>query len=257
MVRGLYAAYTGMLNEQKRLDVVSNNIANAATVGFKKDGVTNQSFDDVLAVKIKDGSEAYVDRKIGTMNLGVKLGENYTDYTQSSLRETGNTYDMAIEGNGFFKVAVKNSEGKETTKYTRAGNFTMNKDGYIVDSSGNHLLGENGYVQVPTSAASVSIDSEGNVYADGTLTDKIQLADFEDYDYLKKYGDTMYDTLDGATEKDATGSLRQGYTEQSNVQSVNEMVNMIAITRSYEANQKVIQTVDSMLDKTVNSVAKV
>lgn len=257
MVRGLYAAYTGMLNEQKRLDVVSNNIANAATVGYKKEGVTNQAFDDVLAIKIKDGSEGYADRRIGTMNLGVKLGETYTDYTQSSLRETGNTYDLAIEGNGFFKVAVTDANGNETVKYTRAGNFTMNKDGYVVDSSGNKLLGANGYVQVPTEAANVTIDLSGNVYADGVLTDQVQLADFEDYDYLKKYGDTMYDTLDGAKEIDASGSIRQGYTEQSNVQSVNEMINMISITRAYEANQKVINTVDGMIDKAVNSVAKV
>ena len=102
MLRGLYTAFTGMSNEQKRLDIISNNIANAATVGYKEENVTNQSFDEMLTIKIRDGSEAYLDKSIGTMSLGVKVGEVYTDYGQGSLRTTGNTYDMAIEGKGFF-----------------------------------------------------------------------------------------------------------------------------------------------------------
>ena len=87
--------------------------------------------------------------------------------------------------------------------------------------------------------------------------DKITLFDFEDYDYLKKYGDVMYEPVEGAVEKDATGLIRQGYTEQSNVNVVTEMVNMIAITRAYEANQKVIQSVDQTLENSANSIGRV
>lgn len=106
MVRGLYTAYTGMANEQKRLDIISNNLANSATVGYKEENVTSKSFKDFMITKIRDGSEAYVDREIGVMNPGVKIGETYMNWDQGSLRETDNTYDMAIQGNGFFAIKV-------------------------------------------------------------------------------------------------------------------------------------------------------
>ena len=256
MVRGLYTGWTGMENEQKRLDIISNNLANSSTVGFKKEGVSNQSFDDVLAIKIRDGSVDYRNQPIGKMTLGVKLGEVYTDYTQGSLRETGNTFDLAIEGSGFFKMEVIDREGNAHTRYTRAAQLLMDREGYIVDVNGNHLMSESGYLQVPTDAGQVSIDIEGNVYADGALIDRLPLTDFENYDYLKKYAETMYEPVEGAVEKEAKASIRQGYTEQSNVNVVSEMVNMIAITRAYEANQKVIQSIDQTLDLAANSIGK-
>ena len=100
----------------------------------------------------------------------------------------------------------------------------------------------------------VSISATGQITADGELVDTLNIVDFEDYDYLKKYGDTMYEPVDGATTKDAEGEILQGYTEQSNVNVVREMVDMITITRAYEASQKVIHSYDSMLDKSVNQV---
>ena len=110
MVRGLYTAYTGMANEQKRLDIISNNLANSATVGYKEENVTSKSFKDFMITKIRDGSEAYVDREIGAMNPGVKIGETYMNWDQGSLRETDNTYDMAIQGNGFFAIKFQVKE---------------------------------------------------------------------------------------------------------------------------------------------------
>ncbi len=257
MVRGLYTGWTGMENEQKRLDIISNNLANSATVGYKKEGVTNQSFDDVLTLKIRDESENFTDKRIGKMTLGVKLGEIYTDYTQGSLRETGNTFDLAVEGSGFFKVEVTDRDGNVKERYTRAGQFLMDKEGYIVDVNGNHLMSEGGNLQVPTNASQVIIDLEGNVFADGVQVDKLSVTDFENYDYLKKFGETMYEAVDGYREKDTAAGIRQGYTEQSNVNVVSEMVNMIAITRAYEANQKVIQSIDGTLELAANSVGKV
>jgi len=257
MVRGLYTAWTGMINEQKRLDIVSNNLANSATVGYKKESVTNQSFDNLLAIKIKDASESYNNKVIGSMNLGVKLGEVYTDYGQGSLRSTGNTYDLALEGKGFLNISVSDQNGNETTQYTRDGSFTMTEDGHIVDENGNHLLGESGEISVPVDATNVVIDTDGSIIADGILIDKVLVTDFEDYNDLKKQGDNNYQALDGANEIASTAMLQQGFTEQSNVNVVSEMVDMIAITRAYEANQKVIQTIDGTLDLAVNSVGKI
>jgi flagellar basal-body rod protein FlgG len=257
MVRGLYTAYTGMANEQKRLDIIANNLANSATVGYKEDNVTNQSFDNMLTIKIKDESEAYNDRPIGYMSMGVKLGEVYTNHGQGSLRQTTNTYHMALEGKGFFTVSVTDKAGNASTGYTRNGSFTMTKDGHIVDTDGNHLMGESGEVQVPTDAGDVTIDLQGAIYADGTYIDTLQIADFEDYNYLKKTSDTMYQAIDGANEIQSNALVRQGFTEQSNVNVVSEMVEMISITRAYEANQKVIQSVDKTLELAANSVGKV
>ncbi|WP_310601945.1 flagellar hook-basal body protein [Anaerosporobacter sp.] len=257
MVRALYTAYTGMINEQKRLDTISNNLANSATIGYKKESVTSQAFEEALTIKINDASEAYTNRPIGTMSLGVKLGEYYTDYTQGSFRETGNTYDLAIEGNGFFTVAVADRNGNETIQYTRDGSFKMTQDGYLVDAYGNHLQGDGGDIQIPTDAQSVTIELDGTVYADQEYVGKLTITDFEDYSYLKKAGDNYYKPVDGAEQKDSAGVVRQGYTEQSNVNVISEMVSLINITRAYEAGQKVIKTQDQLLDQAVNQIGKV
>ena len=257
MLRSLYTGWTGMYTQQKRLDVISNNMANATTVGYKKEFVTSQSFDELLGIKIRDNSEGWRKRVIGDVSLGAKIGEIHTDFIQGSLRETDNPFDLGIDGDGFFKVNVTDKEGNTYLSYTRSGQFHMTSDGYIVDANGNHLQSEAGDFQVPVDAGEIVVDTQGYVFADGTIIDRITLTDFENREYLKKFQDTYYRPVDGYTEKEANGSIRQGYTEQSNVMVVNEMVDLIATTRAYEANQKVIKTADTVLDAAVNSVGKV
>lgn len=257
MVRGLYTAYNGMVNEQKRLDIISNNLANSATVGYKEENVTSRAFKDYMAIKVRDGSNAYIDEGVGTFNPGVKLGETYMDWGQGSLRETGNTYDIAIEGQGFFAMRVADANGNSSIKYTRCGTFKCTADGYIVDAEGNHLQGSGGDIQVPVDARDIVIKEDGSIFADGVVVDTINLVDFADYNYLELYGDNMFNAVDGATVIDATGKLEQGYTEQSNVNVISEMVSMITITRAYEAGQKMIRTTDNLLNASVNQVGKV
>ena len=257
MTRGLYTAYTGMYNEQKRLDIISNNLANSATIGYKEEQVTSQAFKEMLTYKIRDRSNGFVDEPVGNMSLGVKIGETYTNWDQGSLRQTENTYDIAIQGKGFFTVRTTNAKGEDKTCYTRNGCFTATKDGFIVDSDGNHLQGEGGDLQVPTDAARIVIDRDGAVYADNVYVDTVKITDFEDYNYLKQYGDNFWETVDGATAVEESYSLQQGYTEQSNVNVIDQMVDMITITRAYEAGQKMVQTQDSLLNRSVNDVGKV
>ncbi len=255
MVRGLFTAYTGMLNQQYRLDTITNNLANAATTGYKREGATSRAFDDVLGVKIKDSSVSYVIQEIGNMNLGVKIGENYTDYKQGSFKETGNTYDLALAGNGFFAVSFTNKNGEEMTKYTRDGSFTTDVDGVLRTKDGDYVLNDGGgQIMIPTDAADVVVDEIGNIYADGDLVDTLGITDFENYDYLEKYGENMYTPVEGAEEIESVAAVRQGYLEMSNINAVSEMVEMIAITRAFEANQKAVQTADSMIEKSVNTV---
>ena len=255
MVRGLYTAWTGMQNEQKRLDVIANNIANSATTGYKQEGVTSQSFDNMLAIKVRDYS-VKKDEVIGSMTLGVKVGEVYTNHAQGSVRATGNTYDLALDGPGFFTMKVTDKLGVDHIRYTRAGNFTVTQEGYVTDVNGNRLQSEAGDLLVPR-GAKIAIDVSGAVYADGEAIDQLKITDFEDYNYLKKYGDTMYEPVEGATEIEATGQVLQEFLEQSNVNVVREMTQMIAITRAYEANQKVLKAMDTTMDQAVNSVGRV
>ena len=258
MVKGLYTAYTGMVNEQNRMDIMTNNLANASTVGYKKEGSTSQSFDDVLTVKIKDQSVGMRNvQRIGIKNPGVKIGENYTDYSQGSFRITDNTYDLALSGEGFFAIEFKNKAGETDTKYTRAGQFTLNKDGYLVTEEGDYVLDtQNRRIRLNTLLDS-KITDDGTIYQNDRAVAKIQVTDFEDYDYLEKYGETYYQPIQGAKTIAAKAQVKSGYLEMANVQIVSEMVNLISITRAYESNQKVVQTIDDTLDVAVNQIGRV
>ena len=257
MVRGLFTAYTGMINQQKYMDTITNNLANAATTGYKKEGITSRAFSEVLGVKIRDLTVPYLNEQVGKMSLGVKIGEGYTDYSQGSFKNTGNTYDLALSGDGFFVISFADKNGNISTKYTRDGQFVTDGEGYLRTGDGDFVQGQAGDIVIPQNSAQVLINDKGEIYADEMYVDTIQIADFEDYNYLKKYGENLYDVVDGAQPKEAEAFVRQGYLEMSNINVVKEMVEMITISRAYESNQKLIQTNDEMLDQSVNQVGKV
>lgn len=263
-LKGLYTAYTGMINEQKRLDVLSNNLANADTNGYKKEGTTSQTFADELAIKIKDTSSYGLAQKLGTISMGVHIGETYTDYSTGSFKVTDNSTDFAIKGDGFFAIAYTDKQGNSSVKYTRDGAFTVNTQGYLVTKDGDYVLNANdarngnvnGRIQVdPTQK--ITVDELGNIYQNDQQVGTIGIVDFADYDYLAKYGENMYDLVNGGTVTAADGRIVQGTLESSNVNVVSEMVNMITISRAYQAGQKVINTIDETLDKAVNQVGNV
>ncbi len=258
MLRGLYTSYTGMLNEQYRMDIMSNSLANVNTVGFKKEGSTSQAYADVMAVKIKDWSESpNTPKKLGDMSLGVKIGETYTDFSQGSFRTTENTFDLAIGGKGFFNIEFTNKAGETSTKYTRDGGFTLTKDGYLVTKDGDYVLGENGRIQLSTTAGATVFDRSGNIFQDDRLVASLKISDFEDTNYLNHYGETMWDAKEGAVEiEPEKAEVFQGFLEMSNASVVKEMVNMITISRQYESNQKMLTTFDDTLEKTM-SLSKV
>ncbi len=257
MLKGLYTAYTGMINEQHRMDTLTNNLANADTVGFKKEGSTSQSFGDLLALKIKDESVGKkLAQPIGYNNPGVKIGENYTDFSQGSFRVTGNTYDLALDGDGFFTIEFTNKAGETSTMYTRAGQFTLNREGYLVTEDGDYVLDtQNRRIQLDTLTDS-RIERDGTIYQNGTAVARIQVTDFEDYNYLEKYAETYYRPVEGAVVTQADATVNSGYLEMANMQVVSEMVNLIAITRAYESNQKIIQTYDSSLEISVSQLGR-
>ena len=258
MVKGLYSAYTGMIHQQHRMDVLTNNLANADTTGFKKEGATSQSFDSILTVKLKDTSIGKtLAERMGRNNPGVKIGENYTDFTQGSFRITDNTYDLALAGEGFFAIEFTNKAGETSTMYTRGGQFTLNKEGYLVTEDGDYVLDvQNRRIQVDTTQEA-RITNDGIISQNGRNVARIQVADFEDYNYLEKYGETYYRPVEGARLTTGTAAIKSGYLEMANVQVVSEMVNLIAITRQYESNQKIIQTYDGTLETAVTQIGRV
>ena len=252
MVRGLYTACTGMVNQMARLDVISNNLANSDTTAYKKEGSTSQSFDSVLAIKINDSSVKYIPQPVGNMNLGVKIGETYTNYSDGNLEETGKTLDVALAGKGFFAISYADRSGNESIRYTRDGNFALGSDGTLMTKDGDFVLDANGDMINLPPGTDISINESGVIYASGQEVGRLQLIDFEDYNYLKKFGENMYIAVDGAVATDAECKVYQGYLEASNVNVIDEMVEMITVSRDYESNQKIIQSIDSTLETAVN-----
>ena len=258
MVKGLYTAYTGMINEQHRMDVLTNNLANANTNGFKKEGATSQSFDSVLAYKIKDVTEGYsLAKRIGVNNPGVKIGEGYTDFSQGPLKNTDNTFDLALSDQGFFAIEFTNKSGETSTKYTRDGNFTLTQEGFLVTQDGDFVLDQNGQHIKIDPVKATTINRNGQIVQDGRVVATIQVADFEDYNYLERYGENYYQPIDGAKEKESAAQVHSGYLETSNISVVTEMVNMITVSRAYESNQKVITTYDGTLDIAANQLVRI
>ncbi len=200
-------------------------------------------------------------RKTG-LNLGVKIGENYVDYSEGPIKETGNTLDLALSDRGFFAVEYTNKRGETSIKYTRDGNFTMNRQGFLQTQDGDYVLDEDGRrIQMDT-ALPISISRNGTIVQDGTTVATIGITDFEDYNYLERFGENYFQPIEGATELDRgeTGvntQIHQGYLEMSNISVVTEMVNMITLQRQYESNQKVITTYDDTLEQAVTQHGKI
>lgn len=153
-------------------------------------------------------------------------------------------------------IEFTNKAGETDTKYTRAGQFTLNKDGYLVTEEGDYVLDtQNRRIRLNTLLDS-KITDDGTIYQNDQAVARIQVTDFEDYDYLEKYGETYYQPIEGAKTTTADAQVKSGYLEMANVQIVSEMVNLISITRAYESNQKVVQTIDGTLDVAANQIGK-
>lgn len=260
MIKGLYTAHTGMVNEMNRLDILTNNLANSDTTAYKKEGTTSRTFADELAIKIKDTSHYGLPQKLGEVSLVTHLGQVYTDWTSGSFKVTDNETDFAIDGQGFFAIAFTNKDGETSVKYTRDGNFVVDTEGYLRTKDGDYVLnaegartgntGEGSYVRM-NPLQKFSVDEFGYIYQNEEVIGEIGLIDFEDYDYIEKYGENLYNLVEGGAVTESASKIRQGMLETSNVNVVDEMVNMIAIQRAYEAGQKVITSIDETLATTV------
>jgi flagellar basal-body rod protein FlgG len=253
MVRGLYSAYTGMVAQQQKMDIVSNNLANVDTTGFKKDGAIFKSFKDAYTFKIND-PETSMANKIGTLNQGVNLDRIYTDHTQGSLKQTDDPLNIAIDEQGMIVVGKKDKDGNVIEHYTRDGSLAISSTGDLITKDGYNVLGNNGPIKLDNNH--ITIDRKGNIYSDNKFIDKIKLVNIDNKDTLRKVGNNIYSSTEDTTTKEFTGKIEQGFLEASNVNSVEEMIEMINVMRAYESNQKIITTYDSILEKSVNSIGR-
>lgn len=251
MIRGLYTAATGMLVQERRQENITNNLANANTAGFKRSQLAVSSFPQVLLNRIdaiKGSQKGF--KPIGTINNGAMLAEETIDFTVGSLEETNSPLDFALMSEGFFTLATP-----QGTRYSRNGSFRLDGDGYLVDNHGNYLLGFRGPIYLNTTDFSVS--SDGTLIAGDQYIDTLLITTFNDESRLQKTSNDLYIALEeaGPGQLDPTQvKMRQAYIEKPNINLVDEMVNMITVVRTYEANQKVIQAHDELLGKSVNEI---
>jgi flagellar basal-body rod protein FlgF len=254
MIRGLYTSALGMTSQMKKMDVVSNNIANLNTGGFKRDVVVSRAFTDEITHRIDDISDTKKNPKIGKMSLGVFVDEVVTDFTTGALINTGANLDVAISGQGFFSIQITDKKGNVTEKYSRDGAFTLASDGTLSTKSGGVVLGNEGPIVL--NSADVTIDENGNVYSNNELVDTLKLVDIEDVGTLRKFGDNLFETTKDSNVKPFTGTTIQNFLENSNINSVREMIEMITLSRVYETNQKMIGIHDTILAKAVNDIGR-
>ncbi|HOJ29364.1 MAG TPA: flagellar basal-body rod protein FlgF [Spirochaetota bacterium] len=278
MVRGLYTGASGMIAQEARLDAIANNLANVDKTAYKKDLTLFKAFPDMIIRRLNDDGLGITPAGsydtmpfVGKLGTGVEVNEVYTIYDQGSLMRTENPFDMALDGKGFFTVMTERGE-----RYTRNGAFTLNQDGILVTHNGLPVLGQNGIIKLQKN--NFMINERGEILVNAALSleptdlvgmtqnnweqpvviDKLKIVDFENIRELKKEGESLYRETEysGPALPAEEYKVVQGFLEKSNVNAVREMVDMIEVQRSYEANQKAMLTHDQELGRLINEVAR-
>lgn len=259
MMRALWTAGSGMVAQQANIDGISNNLANVNTTGFKK---SRTDFQDLMYQTIRQaGTQTGPDSEVPTgiqVGHGVRQVATQKIYTQGSFQNTGNALDVAIEGDGFFQIALPDG----SFAYTRDGSFKKDSQGRIVTSDGYPLEPA---IQIPDTATEVTISADGRVAAKMPgEAEPQELGDIELFRFVNPSGlesigrNLLKETaasgqpVQAAPGEEGAGTLVQKYLEMSNVQVVEEMVNMIVAQRAYEVNSKAITTADEMLSQAAN-----
>lgn len=285
----MYTAATGMLMNQHRLDIISNNLANADKTAYKSDEAIYKSFPEMMIQRTREDGLGWVPPGsfdlapiVGKLGMGVELNESFTRFEQGAAKKTGNPFDLMLDDRGrerpgFFVVQTDRGE-----RLTRSGNFILDKDGYLVTPNGFRLMGENGAIQIVKHNVLIKENGEiwfneklgndpetgvnetSNRWENPVLLDKIKMRTVEFPRELKKQGDSFYlDTPESGPIRElkdfgdeSEPIIMQGFLEASNINIVRQMVQMIEVQRNYEANQKSVTTHDSLLGKLINEVAR-
>lgn len=270
-----------MVAQMHRMDALSNNLANVDVTGYKKDVSVHKAFAELLLRRMDDDGVhripfGSVDTApvVGKLGTGVELNEIYTVFSQGALKQTDSPFDIALDGEGFFSIQTPDGE-----RYSRNGTFTLGKEGLLLTNDGFPVMGEKGPIHLKKN--NFVVDQQGRIFQNSTFAgdperlvsieenewgnmeyvDKLKLVDFDSTRYLKKQGSSMWKSTDISGNAkvflDGGPNVRQGFLEGSNVNPVIEMVNMIEVNRTYEANQKVVTTQDALAGKLINEAVRV
>lgn len=286
MVRGLYTGASGMAAQQHRLNAISNNLANVDTHGYKRDVSVHKAFPELLLRRFNDDGVTQIPLRgrsigstdtapvVGRLGTGVAQNEVYTVFEQGPLEQTGNDFDVALDGEGFFAVQTPNGE-----RYTRNGSFHLGPEGLLVTKEGFPVLGENGPIRIQEN--NFVIDKEGQIFQNDVYAelqdrlvgeneneweetsrvDRLKLVNVREPRYLEKQGSSLWRSTWESGEAQITGDagrpqVEQGFLETANVNPVEEMVEMIQVNRAYEANQRVIRAGDESTGLLLNRVLR-
>jgi len=259
MSGAIYTATSGALAYQMRLDVLSNNLSNMGTVGFKEDRTVFRAYLPASQDPISENLQTTLMSEEPTTlesyqisNALVAFEGTRTDFSPGQLKQTGNAFDLAIDGNGFFCIQTPGG-----VQYTRKGNFTLNHEGVLANQEGLPVLGNGGNIQF-IDGKDFIVDKEGNISIDGEEIDTLKIVNFAVPHSLKKTGNTLFaPTGPGIIEEKAEGfGINQGFIELSNVNAIRVMLEMIEVLRGYESYKKVIQSVDDVTSKAINEVGQ-
>ncbi len=262
MHEGIYIAASGAFKQERKLDVIANNLANMGTTGFKRDGM---AFRELIPPFTETAQlSASLDPKPTAFQPDPKVSyvgvaEMYTDVAKGTLRQTGNSLDVALEGDGFFVVDTPQGQ-----RYTRNGNFKLSEGGTLNTHEGFNVLGKNGKpIKIDTQqGGQIAINSSGGILVGtgflSTPQGNLQIVSFDDPTKLAKQGNGLYTIADPSVKKQSLENVtvQQGFLETSNVNPIAEMTNMIVTMRGFEAYQKIIQAIDEADEQSVTAIGR-
>jgi flagellar basal-body rod protein FlgF len=269
LLRGFYTAASGMLAQQRRTEMLTNNIANANTPGFKADQASLKAFPEMLLQRI-DANNTIPSKKlttttnIGSLTTGVYMQEAMPQFSQGDIRETGRSVDLALvngivpEGGSLF-FTVENANGD--VRYTRNGNFTLDGAGYLTTNEGYYVLNENGN-RIQLQNEQFSVTSKGTILENGVEVNNIGITLSQNSNNLVKEGNGLFaatengEMVEANNNQNITFEIRQGFIERSNVDVAAAMTDMMTAYRSFEANQKILQAYDKSMEKAVNEIGR-
>jgi flagellar basal-body rod protein FlgF len=276
LLRGFYTAASGMMAQQRRIEMLTNNIANANTPGYKSDQAALRAFPELLlsrldkgAVPTKTPRSFPLQPTIGSINTGVYMQELIPNFRQGDIKETGQPTDIALingtlpvdaetgkEGTLFFVVQNENGD----IRYTRNGNFTLNPQGFLTTNDGWYVLDENGRrIELPST--NFTVNADGTIVANNTRIARINIAFAANPNTLAKEGNGLFRSENGVLPSalgnpNITYTLKQGFLERANVDLNRAMTEMLSAYRAFEANQKIVQAYDKSMDKAVNEIGR-
>ena len=257
MLDGMKMAAQGMMTQSAKQDIITNNLANVGTAGFRKESATITSFTQILNREVggMDGmtqSSCELSTAPGMAISGGLQTSSVTHNAQGSLKETGNPFDLALDDNGRGFFTIQGKDGN--IHFTRAGNFHLATNGQLVTADGSAVMGHRGPIKL--TGDNFEVSNDGVISCDGKPVDRVLVSVFDGNQQLKRTGDNQF-SAEGGVRATTDFQLKQGYVEQANVNAINEMVDMMMVMRNYEANQKVLQAHDQSLQKTVNDLGRV